>query len=199
MASPKLALWVLWSLVIVVFVLTSGLWWLNRASDKVQVTLPTAVLAGFGAILVTLVFSLKSETVKEQFPTDFVVDPISKQPFSCGFFPDMLRYTDPGFGVGIAPMLKIMPKLLQEAPHLEAATDNQTLEQLYRNVREQGDAGDYAAAGISSTSMSMSGYQRLKMTPNSPSSVLTRVCSNKCAPGLDHCICCFLQNRLLTT
>jgi hypothetical protein len=65
--------------------------------------------------------------------------------------------------------------------------------------REQGDAGDYAAAGISSTSMSMSGYQRLKMAPNSPSSVFTRVCSNKCAPGLDHCICCFLQKRLLTT
>src|SRR5215510_7147450 len=58
---------------------------------------------------------------------------------------------------------------------------------------EQGDAGDYAAAGLSSTSRSMSGYQRLKMAPNSPSSVFTRVCSNKCAPGLDHCICCFLE------
>src|SRR5215813_2371489 len=64
---------------------------------------------------------------------------------------------------------------------------------------EQGDAGDYAAAGISSPSMSMSGYQHLKMAPNSPLSVFTRVCSNKCAPGLDHCICCFLQKRLLTT
>src|SRR6266436_6752347 len=66
-------------------------------------------------------------------------------------------------------------------------------------LREQGDAGDYAAAGISLPSMSMSGYQRLKMAPNSPLSVFTRVCSNKCAPGLDHCICCFLQKRLLTT
>ena len=28
--------------------------------------------------------------------------------------------------------------------------------------------------------MSMSGYQRLKMAANSPSSVFTRVCSNKC-------------------
>src|SRR5439155_8363761 len=26
-----------------------------------------------------------------------------------------------------------------------------------------------------------------------------RVCNNKWAPSLDHCICCFLQNRLLTT
>src|SRR5215510_1684744 len=64
---------------------------------------------------------------------------------------------------------------------------------------EQGDAGGYAAAGISSISMSMSGYQRLKMAPSSPLSVFTRVCSNTCAPSLDHCICCFLQNRLPTT
>src|ERR1700741_2523458 len=65
--------------------------------------------------------------------------------------------------------------------------------------REQGDAGDYAATGISSTSRSMSGYQRLKMAPNSPLSVRTRVCNNKWAPSLDHYICCFLQNCLLIT
>src|SRR5262249_1724706 len=34
--------------------------------------------------------------------------------------------------------------------------------------REQGDAGGYAATGISSTSRSMSGYQRLKMALSSP-------------------------------
>ena len=70
---------------------------------------------------------------------------------------------------------------------------------LVLDPREQGDAGDYAATGISSTSRSMSGYQRLKMTPSSPFSVRTRVCNNEWAPSLDHCICCFLQNRLLTT
>src|SRR5262245_8663847 len=64
---------------------------------------------------------------------------------------------------------------------------------------EHGDAGDHAATGISSTSRSMSGYQRLQMTPSSPLSVRTRVCNNKCAPSLDQCICYFLQNRLLTT
>jgi hypothetical protein len=64
---------------------------------------------------------------------------------------------------------------------------------------EHADAGDYAAVGISSASMSMSGYQRLKMTLRSPLSVCTRVCNNRCAPALDHCIYCFLQNRLLTT
>src|SRR5262249_18014405 len=46
--------------------------------------------------------------------------------------------------------------------------------------------------------MSMSGYQRLKMAPNSPSRVFTRVCSNTYAPSLDHCICCFVQKRLFT-
>jgi len=65
--------------------------------------------------------------------------------------------------------------------------------------REHGDAGGYAATGISSTSRSMSGYQRLKMALSSPFSVRTRVCNNKCAPSLDHCICCFLQKRVLTT
>src|SRR5262245_59608660 len=64
---------------------------------------------------------------------------------------------------------------------------------------EHGDAGGYAATGISSISRSMSGYQRLKMALSSPFSVRTRVCNNKCAPSLDHCICCFLQKRLLTT
>ena len=63
--------------------------------------------------------------------------------------------------------------------------------------REHGDAGDYAASGSSSTSMS--GYQRLNTVPNSWFRVLTRVCSSRCAPRFDHCICCFLQNRLLTT
>src|SRR4030095_8055090 len=47
--------------------------------------------------------------------------------------------------------------------------------------KTQGDAGGYAAIGISSTSRSMSGYQRLKIVPSSPSSVRTRVCNNKCA------------------
>src|SRR5215813_6314205 len=64
---------------------------------------------------------------------------------------------------------------------------------------EQGDAGGYAATGISSTSRSMYRYQRLKMATSSPFSVRTRVCNNKCAPSFDHGICCFLQKRLLTT
>ncbi len=46
---------------------------------------------------------------------------------------------------------------------------------------------------------SMSGYHRLSTEPNSQLRVLTRVCSNRCAPGLLYCICCFVQNRLLTT
>src|SRR5215471_3076952 len=67
------------------------------------------------------------------------------------------------------------------------------------SMGEHGDAGGYAATGISSTSRSMSGYQRLKMALSSPFSVRPRVCNNKCAPSLDHCMCCFVQKRLLTT
>src|SRR6516225_7358227 len=62
-----------------------------------------------------------------------------------------------------------------------------------------GEQGGYAAIGISSALISRSGYQRLKMPANSPFNVCTRVCNNKCAPSLDHCMCCFLQKRLLTT
>jgi len=64
---------------------------------------------------------------------------------------------------------------------------------------EHGDAGGYAAIGISSAFRSRSGYQRLKRPASSPFNVRTRVCNNRCAPSLDHCICYFLQNRLLTT
>ena len=52
--------------------------------------------------------------------------------------------------------------------------------QFHLDDGEQGDAGGYAATGISSASRSMSGYQRLKMAPSSPLSVRTRVCNNKC-------------------
>src|SRR5437870_12788361 len=90
--------------------------------------------------------------------------------------------------------------VLMIRPRLVKAFDSRSEGKLLVSLcREQGDAGGYAATGISSTSRSMSGYQRLKMAPNSPLSVRTRVCNNKCAPSLDHCICCFLQNRLLTT
>src|SRR6266853_1409579 len=66
-----------------------------------------------------------------------------------------------------------------------------------QGAREHGDAGDQAASGNSSTSIS--GYQRLNTVLNSRLSVLTRVCNSRCAPRLLHCICCFLQKRLLTT
>src|SRR5262249_46603172 len=62
---------------------------------------------------------------------------------------------------------------------------------------EHGEAGDHAASASSSTCIS--GYQRLNTSPNSPFRVFTRVCNSRCAPRFVHCICCFLQNRLLTT
>jgi hypothetical protein len=39
----------------------------------------------------------------------------------------------------------------------------------------------------------------LKMPAKSPFSVRTRVCNNRGAPSLDHGMCCFWQNRVLTT
>src|SRR5262245_34319149 len=62
---------------------------------------------------------------------------------------------------------------------------------------EHGEPGDYAASGISSTSRS--GYHRLNIDPNARFNVFTRVCRSKWAPRFDHCICCCLQKRLLTT
>ena len=62
----------------------------------------------------------------------------------------------------------------------------------------QGEAEDDAAAGGTSTSMSLSEYQRVQTAPHAPSSVFTRVWSNKGAPCVDHCLCCFFQKRFLT-
>src|SRR6266571_9147926 len=109
-------------------------------------------------------------------------------------------YNDPAVPTTVFPDFKrsltgFMRKNLQlPSPECESTPQSSPT-----SCGEQGDAGGYAAIGISSTSRSMSGYQRLKMAPSSPLSVRTRVCNNKCAPSLDHCICCFLQNRLLTT
>jgi hypothetical protein len=49
----------------------------NRASEKILVNLTSALLVGFVTVLVILIFS-KPESVKEEFPVDFIVDPISK-------------------------------------------------------------------------------------------------------------------------
>src|SRR5262245_50413295 len=43
------------------------------------------------------------------------------------------------------------------------------------------------------------GYHPRNTLSRSPSNTLVRVCNNKCAPFCDHCICCRLTKRLLTT
>ena len=60
-------------------------------------------------------------------------------------------------------------------------------------------SGGYAAWGSSSSSTRKSGYQRRNTALSSWLSVLTRVCSRRWAARFVHCICCFLQKRLLTT
>src|ERR671935_219218 len=85
----------------------------------------------------------------------------------------------------------------QLVPPFEAAFQAHMAAWRLDGKREHGDAGDQAASGNSSTSIS--GYHRLNTVPSSRLSVLTRVCNSKCAPRLLHCIYCFLQKRLLTT
>jgi hypothetical protein len=125
----------LWIGAAVILALTVWLGWQNRASEKFQVNLPTALLVGFGTVLVTLIFSLKPESVKEEFPVDFIVEPRSKQPLKCTFFPGITSYTTPGAGVGLRSWEEtIVPILRQAAPQLVDATDPQSLEQIYRDV-----------------------------------------------------------------
>src|SRR5712692_760264 len=59
------------------------------------------------------------------------------------------------------------------------------------------NVGDYAARAVFSSGKS--GYQRRKVEGNSLFSVLTRVCSSKCAPRLVHCIDWRFTKRLLST
>jgi len=63
--------------------------------------------------------------------------------------------------------------------------------------REHGDVGDYAASGSSSTIHVR--VPVLKHAPNSWFSVFTGFGAANARHVLLHCICCFLQNRLLTT
>ena len=125
----------LWIGAAVILALTVWLGWQNRASEKLLVNLPSAILVGFGTVLVTLIFSLKPESMKEEFPVDFIVDPISKEPFSCEFFPEIIRYADPAYMVSFSPWWnKIVPTLREEAPDLAEATDFTSLMQIYNDV-----------------------------------------------------------------
>jgi multisubunit Na+/H+ antiporter MnhB subunit len=107
----------LWIGVVVILALIVWLGWQNRASEKVQVNFPTALLVGFGTVLVTLIFTLTPESVKEEFPTDFIVDPISKQPFSCEFFPDISSYADPGAGISFRSWRDTIIPILRQKIH----------------------------------------------------------------------------------
>jgi hypothetical protein len=68
---------------------------------------------------------------------------------------------------------------------------------VYGEEREHQKAGGQAARG--SSSRCKSGYQRWNTAPSSWFRVFARICNRRCAPRLVHCICCFLQKRLLIT
>src|SRR3954451_2330043 len=66
--------------------------------------------------------------------------------------------------------------------------------------RNRGAAQAAAANGASWTSLAgMAGYQDVNRSWSVPSRVRVRVCRRRWAPFFDHCICCFLAKRRLTT
>src|SRR3954452_15238210 len=56
-----------------------------------------------------------------------------------------------------------------------------------------------ARAGTWLSLAAMAGYQVVNRSRSVPSRALVRVCRSRWAPCFDHCICCFLAKRRLTT
>src|SRR3954464_8935292 len=61
------------------------------------------------------------------------------------------------------------------------------------------DQAATAGTAISLSLAAMAGYPLVNRSRSVPSRVQVRVCRRKWAPVLDHCICCFLAKRRLTT
>lgn len=67
-------------IILAIAVLAAWLGWQNRASEKVVLTVLPALAIGVTGALVTILFSLKSETRKVEFPSVFIFDKNSKMP-----------------------------------------------------------------------------------------------------------------------
>src|SRR3954454_9729992 len=66
--------------------------------------------------------------------------------------------------------------------------------------RNRGAIQAAAANGVGWTSLAgTAGYQVVNRSWSVPSRVRVRVCRSRGTPFFDHCICCFLAKRLLTT
>lgn len=130
MSQLRLGIWILAGAVLLIAV---GLIVLNRASEKVTANVPPAVLIAVIGVLTTILFSLKPETQRSEFPVEFVVDPATKQPFHCKFFDSVVEYSDPGYGT-TAPTWQFAPMVVAEAPTLASDTSDAGLLDVYRSV-----------------------------------------------------------------
>src|SRR5215472_5161306 len=115
-----------WIIVLILFAGTVWLGWLNRASEKVAVNAPPAALLAIVGVLSALLFSLKSESQKVEFPVEFVVEPSTKRTMSSNFFLEVNEYTDPGWGTPAANFI-IIPEIAAVDPTLAAAQDDASL------------------------------------------------------------------------
>lgn len=70
----------LFAVFIVILAATMWLGWQNRASEKIVLTVLPALAIGATGALVTILFSLRVETRKVEFPSVFIFDKDSKMP-----------------------------------------------------------------------------------------------------------------------
>jgi len=125
---------VIYTLLAVLGILTAWLAWENRASEKIAVNIPSAALLAVIGLLATLLFSLKSEVKNERFPTEYIVNPENMTEFHCDFFPAVLKYSDPGFGIGYSAAFTSLGMVVKTEPALVENRDDASLLHLYRDV-----------------------------------------------------------------
>src|SRR5712692_5646049 len=88
----------LWILVLGIALLTAWLCWVNRASEKVAVNVPSAAVLGAVGVLATLLFSLQTSSTHAEISTELLVNLKTKRTFVCRELPLIHEYTDPGVG-----------------------------------------------------------------------------------------------------
>lgn len=122
-----------WIFIVVVGSFTAYLAWLNRGSEKVAISLPSAVAVGVVGALLTLLFSLQAEGRTATFVVEYVIDPAQGTPFRCDAFPDITQYTDAG-GLTVVPAWKVAGDISAVRPDLTTINEPEDLQPLYRTV-----------------------------------------------------------------
>ena len=123
-----------WAFIILVGGFTLYLGYMNRASERVASNLPTALAISAVGALLTLLFTLQPESRASAIPVEYVIDPKTLLPYSCEFFPDMLSYSDPGYGQGSGHSFTVVGDLAKKKPSIVEVKDDAALGRLYRDV-----------------------------------------------------------------